>query len=81
MTEKDEVVFTEAFKELAAEGYFTRLEAKFMHKAKAKEVPAGEKNTRHHAPSVTVKAGKKNARRHAPTRNLIMKKHATLTDK
>jgi len=66
MTEKNEIVFTEAFKELAAEGYFTRLEAKFMPKAKTRKVPGERKSTRHHAPPVTAKAGKKSARHHAP---------------
>jgi len=79
MTEKNEVVFTEAFKELAVEGYFTRLEAKFMPKAKTREVPGGRKSTRHHVPTVTAKAGEKNVR-HQP-RKLIVKKHATLTNK
>ena len=79
MTEKDEVVFTEAFKELAAEGYFTRLEAKFMPKAKNKKLPEGRKNTRHHASPITVKAGKKSTKHQS--RKLIVKKHATLTDK
>jgi len=32
-------LFTEVIKELAAEGYFTRLEVKFMHKVKIKKVP------------------------------------------
>ena len=79
MTEKDEDLFSEAFKELAAEGYFRKLEAKFMPKAKTRKVPGVRKKLRRHAPSVTVKVGKKSVRRQS--RNVNVKKHTALTDK
>jgi len=41
MTEKDEAVFAEAFEELAEEGYFTKLEAKFKPKTKTINVSNG----------------------------------------
>jgi len=50
MTEKDEAVFAEAFEELAAEGYFTRLESKFKHKpkTKTKNVSWSDRRRSHH---------------------------------